>query len=605
MAETVGDLLIKVGADISGVESAATQVESSLGKVAASGQQLESSLRPVNRAAESLTKNLVSLATGGGLTAERLVSTGKALRDLAGAGSAIAQANPGGAIDSIGSSLVRLSPLAAAAGLAFVVFRDQMALATESLEREKKKIDDFNKTAADGFAKLREQSDNLKFEASISGLSEFEQGVARAARETQKIGEAAKLAQGAINAINAGNLETQIDAAMKKISVDSQEAGQKLSTEIRKGVDDAVTEIDKLKAAINVKPAEETLAALRSLGASLDFSGPVSELQKLQASLDEAAKKITDVGKKVGLEPAFIAGQIAEGQTKIKAAFKEDIKLKAKLDVAEAERTFKDQIAKLNASPPVVIKTEVNVNLAQLLAEKSRIQSAIADDPYNIDLRADLKQVDAQIAAKRAEEQGKKLTIPVDANTTAFTAAIAEAARKAQDNLAAALDAVSGKSKSLGFFDPGELNSALDQARSAISSGDTDAIRDVLAGLRNFLATNSGPFGAGQQNLQLVNSAIQSLVRALQVSGQNPLQTATALGSGGSFASALSQLDRQLAGQVSEQEQTNALLRESNDISRANLDATRDVGSGLTTGNILTAIIEKTRAATGRRGATI
>lgn len=599
----LGSASALAASNLRNIGTASTAAGAGIKSTGASAALTDGQLKALNASGGQLSKTLTLIALNGGVSASQLIGVGKNLKDLAVGAGAVAAANPSGVLARIATSAAGIAPVLGPAAVAFVAFQVVLRRFNQELSKEQAKIDEFNKKGAAAVGNFQDRADAIKFETSAVGLNETEKAIARITAELKKEQDQGKLTASQVDQLIALEQGRLNELNFDKAKTESQAAGRALQDNIRAGVDAALVEIDKLNAGFEVKPAEVNLAALQSLGKELDFEGPISQLQDFQQKLDANAAKVREIAAEAGLLPEAIEKMVKESNGKLKNFLKEEIKLKVAVDTADAERTFPAALAKLNASPPVIVKTELNV--AQLLAHRSTILSKIAADPYNIELRADLKQVDGQIAAKRAEEQGNPVVIPVDADTSRFSAAIDDAARRAADNLAAALDAVSGKSKTVGdAASVGELQSSVDQLRSDVVSAIESGDAAQLVELRKNATAFANSFGVG------LPSAIRNQINSL-VGGLSPLSTAlnllgaTSLGVGGgalggdAATTALNELKETLAQKLDEQ---TAVQRENIDATREGTDATVQLGNALGSGRFAQGMLSNLRRATGDRG---
>lgn len=410
------------------------------------------------------------------------------------------------------------------------------------------------KKAKDAIKELSEATAGIKLEASVAGFSELQAELAKTEANVRKVGAAANLTGSEINSL----LGPALDAVKAKF----ESTGTKAFADIQQDI-------------------ARSAAGVQLFGKSFDQTGPI--IAKVRQELIEL--------KASGLGATEAAGKLRTQLAGLEKSQKISIRAETDQATSAVDKLLRDI---RSGSDPVTIAVDKSKADKEIADLEAKIKSLGENDPIRLDAEktlAELKIKETQALARQPQ------VMPVDADTSAAEQRIAELN-------AAAQDAVAGKSKRLGEFDPSDLNSALDQARSSISAGDAGAIQESLAALRNFLKENLGAaFGAGTQNLVLVQAAIRSLAEALGKLGVSSLGGPPSLGTG-SFDAALRELASRQAGQIDKQEDTNRLLRENNDLSRANLDATRDVGSSLSLGNINTALIEKTRAATGVRGAT-
>lgn len=717
-AGSVGIAMQRVGSNLGGAETA-------LRAAKAASAQADAEFKKLYVSGSNLAKTLFQIGLSGGVSTGSILAAGAALKSFAvgigatTAASSLAVASTAAAANAaiataatasataaaLATGISAIAPPVAIAIAAFAAFEGALSKFQGDLDKTNEKIKKSNKQAGDSFKELNKTADDIHFDAATAELSELDKAILKAQQAVSA--EGAKVAgSGGIFALGeeaarrakvAADLTT---VANKKLfdsaKAESNAAAKALAASSKQGVDDALSELGRLERSnagivgqivteygrlsdaalpladglVKVKPSDDTLQAMRDLGTSINFTGPLDQMRTLQTALEQNAVKVREIGEAQHLSTELIDSETAKQAALIKQRFAEDFKINIKLgDIAsldgikkqvdeskvavglfgrEFDRTLpiidgvKSKLVELKAAgrgsteeaqklqqtlsslqgsqkitikaetreaesavdelmrairsgaPPVEIQLKKDKADQEIAELKASIKDLGKNDP--IRLTAEKKIAELQIKETQALAQQKQ-TMPVDADTSAAQQKIAELN-------AAAQDAVAGKSKRLGEFDASDLNSALDQARSAISGGDPSDILQIREGLRNFLRENLGsPFGAGPQNLQLVQSAITSLNRALS---QLNVQ---ALGSGtSSFASpfdaALNELAAKQDGQIDKQDETNRLLREQNDLSRSNLDATRDVGSSLALGNIRSALIEKTRAATGVRGAT-
>lgn len=591
-----------ITSELSDMQKAAASVGEAMQSVGQNLGSVDQSQRKLASSAAQTTAAIASMAAASDLSA---AGVQRLALGLAGIVAQSGLASP--AIASLTTGLLAFGAAAAAGAVAGNLLGGGFKQLGDSLE----KIGNRKAALSDSSAQIKEINAtlaNVKADVAASKIKTFAdqtealvQRVKDARVTVDEFGQEHVVAAGQVDSAVAALRKMREELAFNLAATESQDAGKKLSEEIRAGVEAGIAEIEKLKAAINVKPSEETIAGLRKLGTSLDFKGPIGELQQLQTQLDETSKAITAAGQKAGFDPATIAKEIAEAQAKLKTAFKEKIKVDLALNAAAAEAEAQKALDKIERLPPARTSLAFSEDtLARLLAERSTILSRIADAPtatLKLEAQADLTQVDKDIAAERAKQEADDVVVPVSADTSGFRAAMEAEARRVHDNLVAALDAVSGKSKSLGAFDPADLNASLGQVSSTIRGGDVDEIRALLAGFRQFTRENLGSaFGAGTQNLQLVNQASQALVRALQSLGASTFQQGGGLGDGSGFASALEDLKRTFADNTGA---TNDLLEESNDLARQNLAATKSGGII----GIQSAVSPTLRSVTGIRGA--
>lgn len=461
-----------ITAEFNDMQKAAASVGNAMRSIGQGLGEVDKSGRRSVVAIASVTSNLTAMANAGDLSAAGIARTALGLAQLV-TQSGIAGRN----LVALVNGLLAIG----AAGAGAAVVGELIAGGFKKIGDGLEAIGNRKAALADvsGLIKeLNSQLDKVTTDTATARIKTFgdeTEAIIQKVRDTgiaiDEFGNAHKVAQGQIDATIATIRRERDELAVLKAAAESVDVGKKLSEDIRKGAEDAIAEIDKLKAEIgttlgtptNAKTgvihadaeeaelaklragialtatgaldltarlkeaeagvgavagsAEANFAVLKKLGEEIDFKGPLTSLLALQKTLDDTAKKIAEIGKGK-LDPAAIAKSIGEAQVKIKAAFQEDLKLKLQIDPTAADAEIKSFLESINALPAAELKA--GFNIAQVLGELSVLRSKIADTPdgeLKIRLQAEASALEAKIKEERARVE-KTAVMPVDADTT-------------------------------------------------------------------------------------------------------------------------------------------------------------------------------------------
>lgn len=455
---------------------------------------------------------------------------------------------------------------------------------------------------------------NAKIDAvtqGISGLVTKGLGIIRAQAQLvgpsfDEAGAKAQLFQQVVAALIASGkrFEDSYKAATAQLGDFNALVGQSTATKLSADLADAANRASVF--GTKIADLSEVLKQFPSFGA---------ELAQELASLTQMGSKIQSVGNAV--VALKNAGKENTQEFKDLSKQLDALRANAKIEFDADFGGINDKIEAIRNDASIhgaTLTVQANTQAAQqaLNALKSAADTLFPPgSPKRIEVDAEIAKAQKKLdeLQKQAETPAVK---PIEADTKPFEKALSEAEQRQQD-INSHTPELGGKT-AVNFLtevgtaaSPQEtLNAVRTFAREvgdALKQGDVERLQALRengqAFVDNFkssilklsaLTANSSNFGRFDPLTQALRE-IQDVVGSLRFIGLGKFAGGDAV-----------DLSIALHDFLTKQGETNSLLHENNDLTRANIDASRGISSALTTGNIRSALTEKTRQATGVRG---
>lgn len=480
--------------------------------------------------------------------------------------------------------------------------------------------------AADAIQSINQLISGIRVDASTVGLPALDAALAATAEQVRKIGENARL--------SSGEMQTALSAAADAVRVKFAAIGQAdvagafraLDLEIQKvsfrGIDDQLAEflihLEQLKrdGKLSVQQvgqaADEAQRKFAALAGGKALGDVSKEIARAKTASDLFGRSFDDVGQAINLArqkmiDLRIAGEGATPEfaalaTQLAALTGEQV-IKFEADISGAESALSTLKADVAAGvPDYKIRIDQAEWERQLSLAKQKALSFLEGTRARIEADLDVAKLEADYEKWKAFVEsnppnvggggggGQELTGPVRFNPSLGNVTITGEFPAGGREIIAAL---------------GKLQAEL---AAAIKSGNTAQIAALKAQAEAFSADFKASFqllaslpqvtlqGAGVQQAQKQLDALKSLETILR---QLDLTTSR-LSSIGDFTGqfvGLSALSPGFAAIDSRQSETNVLLRESNDIARATLNATNEVRLGLRSTNFAIDTLKQQQAA--------
>lgn len=453
MAETISELLVRIGADVSDVRSELATVESALSRLETASGDTANGIRKeferglfegieaeATRAATALGKvgsaktnlprvageiqqlstNLTSLARAGDLSAvgiQQITLNVAQLADAAG----LAR---GGIAGIVGT----LAPIGVAAAAAVAAGRALAGGFEQMAESEKKfgdaivRISDSSKGIAD-IDKIVAGVEG-EFDKAAQATETYAEETERLEQAIRRAGVAEGVAQGQID----GKVRAMREARDATLALAAAADRQRIAAQQQAAALDALPDRARFLASLDVEVPEDTIADLQRLKDELEFEGPISQVVGLRDALAEADRTLRELAQQAGQDPLSEAVEqdIANAQAKLKAKFKADLKVAVQLDPTVA----RDEAARFVESiESTRAKITPELELANAVRQLDILRSRIADEPageLKVALKAEASRLEQEIEELRAREESDPVTVPLDVDTTAAEAKVRE-----------------------------------------------------------------------------------------------------------------------------------------------------------------------------------
>jgi hypothetical protein len=504
----LGKATALAAAETNKLAAAGFNVSGSLQQSAEAAKATDAAMRSLNQGAARVTTSLVQMGASGTASAASLVIVGRGMIDLAAGARELAASSPAAAtgLAGVAASATLIAGAIAAPLAAFAIFETKLGELGAAVERENARtaafLKDSVRNAEDTAAKLR----GTKFELTISGagFNETEKSLLRFKRALQDTQNETKITDAQIDRLVENEKKRLDDVNFDKAKSESQAAGKALTDNFHAAVDNSIKEFQKLEEgiigpteemrakfrilgeALQIRPADETVQGFRDLAKSLDFKGPLAEIQTLQQALDANAAHVREVGEANHKTEEDIRAEIKKTTELIKGRFKEDQKIKVSVDASAAKAEVDKFLLTIGGLPPTVLKTDMDIS--QAVRELDVLKAKIADTPageLKIALKAEASKLEGEIAAARAREEAKPIDVTVNADTTAAEAAL----KRLREEAAKPLGFGGGDQtffKEIGnAASGGEIKNAADQFSAAVAEALKSANVAAALDLRN------------------------------------------------------------------------------------------------------------------------